>query len=163
MINGEGWLKIPKDKTCDLTVIPLLHYTRKTKYELPIAPSPNLRSTAAIEWYPSLCLFEGTVISVGRGTDNPFTLFGCPDCQLSGTIFTPQPNHGSSAPKYQGEACKGISMLRTSKNKLLDVATWLQAYQSYQGEKPYFNAFFKKLAGNNLLQEQISQGQSENR
>lgn len=159
MINGENWIKPTKNITCDLTIIKLANYTRKSNYILPVAPSPNLKSDKAIHWYPTLCLFEGTQISVGRGTDDPFTLFGCPDCKLTDTTFTPLPNVGASNPKFKGEQCAGVSMPDGYSDSLV-VEYWLQAYASYTGEKPFFNAFFKKLAGTDQLEKQISSGLS---
>lgn len=159
MINGENWIKPTNNKTCDLTIIKLANYTRKSNYVLPVAPSPNLKSDKAIHWYPTLCLFEGSQISVGRGTTNPFTMFGCPTCDLHDTIFTPEPNVGASNPKYKGEQCAGLSMPDGYSDSLV-VEYWLQAYTSYTGEKPFFNAFFKKLAGTDQLEKQISSGWS---
>lgn len=159
MINGENWIKPTNNITCDLTIIKLANYTRKSNYVIPVAPSPNLKSDKSIHWYPTLCLFEGTQISVGRGTTNPFTMFGCPSCDLHDTIFIPEPNVGASNPKYKGEQCAGVSMPDGYSDSLV-VEYWVQAYASYTGEKPFFNAFFKKLAGTDQLEKQISSGLS---
>lgn len=159
MINGEQWIQPANKKSCDLTVIRLANYTRTTSYVLPIAPSPNLKSDKAINWYPTLCLFEGTQISVGRGTDDPFTMFGCPDCKLTDTTFSPLPNVGASNPKYNRLTCAGVRMPALTPDTLV-IDYWLQAYASYTGEKPFFNSFFKKLAGTDVLENQIAEGLS---
>lgn len=159
MINGEHWIKPSNKKTCELRIVKLANYTRKTNYVLPMAPSPNLKSDKAIHWYPTLCLFEGTQISVGRGTDDPFTMFGCPECNLTDTTFTPQPNVGASNPKYNGKPCAGIVMPNSYPDSLV-LEYWLQAYASYTGEKPFFNSFLKKLAGTDVLAKQIASGAS---
>lgn len=160
MINGEKWIKPTNKAACDLVVVSLKNYSRNTNYVLPVAPSPNLKSAEAIAWYPTLCLFEGTEISCGRGTDNPFTLYGNPYCNLTDTSFVPKPNDGSKYPRFEGQKCYGKSMLGSSPGNYIHVQEWINAYTCYRGEKPFFNSFFKKLAGTDMLAKQIEQGMS---
>jgi uncharacterized protein YbbC (DUF1343 family) len=163
MIAGEQWIKTNATDAARLTIIPIANYTRTTSYVLPIAPSPNLRSAAAIAWYPTLCLFEGTEISVGRGTNNPFTLYGNPHCTMKDTAFTPTPNVGAKYPRFQDEVCYGKSMLKEQPTHNIHINEWIAAYQCYEGEKPFFNAFFKKLAGTDQLKKQLENNWTEKR
>ena len=101
MINGEGWLK--NNVKCELTIIPLKNYTHKSRYNLPIRPSPNLPNEIAINLYPSLGFFEGTTINAGRGTENQFQQYGAPFFPKSDFSYTPQPNFGSKYPKHNGK------------------------------------------------------------
>lgn len=105
MINGEKWLK--NEMQCDLTVVPLTNYNYQTFYSLPIKPSPNLPNDQAINLYPSLCFFEGTNVSVGRGTDKQFQIYGSPYLANNSYSFTPQANIGSKFPPHQGITCFG--------------------------------------------------------
>ncbi len=108
MINGEKWLK--DSLTCDLTVIEIKDYRRKDEYSLPIAPSPNLKNDNSIILYPSLCFFEGTIVSVGRGTTTPFEIFGHPDFPETGFSFTPTSQVGATDPKLKNQKCNGINL-----------------------------------------------------
>ena len=158
MINGEKWLK--NGIQCDLKVIPLKNYNHQTKYSLPIKPSPNLPNDKSINLYPSLCFFEGTNVSAGRGTEMQFQVYGSPYMTKSSFTFTPQANEGSKYPKYKKQRCFGED-LRTAKNlNKLDLSYLLKAYQQ-NTSKEFFNTFFTKLAGTERLQEQIEQGLSE--
>ena len=158
MINGEKWLK--NGIQCDLKVIPLKNYNHQTKYSLPIKPSPNLPNDKSINLYPSLCFFEGTNVSAGRGTEMQFQVYGSPYITKSSFTFTPQANEGSKYPKYKKQRCFGED-LRTAKNlNKLDLSYLLKAYQQ-NTSKEFFNTFFTKLAGTEKLQEQIEQGLSE--
>ena len=158
MINGEKWLK--NGIQCDLKVIPLKNYNHQTKYSVPIKPSPNLPNDKSINLYPSLCFFEGTNISAGRGTEMQFQVYGSPYITKSSFTFTPQANEGSKYPKYKKQRCFGED-LRTAKNlNKLDLSYLLRAYQQ-NTSKEFFNTFFTKLAGTEKLQEQIEQGLSE--
>ena len=114
MINGEGWLS--EGVQCDLKVIPIENYTHQTAYELPIKPSPNLPNAKAINLYPSLCLFEGTNVSVGRGTELQFQILGSPFLEGSdyNFEFTPTPNVGAKYPKHEAKICKGIELEKPS-------------------------------------------------
>ena len=158
MINGEKWLK--NGIQCDLKVIPLKNYNHQTKYSLPIKPSPNLPNDKSINLYPSLCFFEGTNVSAGRGTEIQFQVYGSPYITKSSFTFTPQANEASKYPKYKNQRCFGED-LRIAKNlNKLDLSYLLKAYQQNTSKK-FFNTFFTKLAGTERLQEQIEQGLSE--
>ena len=158
MINGEKWLK--NGIQCDLKVIPLKNYNHQTKYSIPIKPSPNLPNDKSINLYPSLCFFEGTNVSAGRGTEMQFQVYGSPYITKSNFTFTPQVNEGSKYPKYKKQRCFGED-LRTAKNlNKLDLSYLLKAYQQ-NTSKEFFNNFFTKLAGTERLQKQIEQRLSE--
>jgi uncharacterized protein YbbC (DUF1343 family) len=155
MINGENWLK--NQITCDLTVVPLSNYSHETPYSLPIKPSPNLPNDQSINLYPSLCFFEGTNVSVGRGTDMQFQIYGSPFLAMNSFSFTPQPNYGSKLPPHQGVKCYGEDLRFYPKLNELNL-TWLRdAYSLSLNSNVFFNDFFKKLAGNDELQRQIEQ------
>ena len=158
MINGEKWLQ--NGIQCNLKVIPLKNYNHQTTYSLPIKPSPNLPNDKSINLYPSLCFFEGTNISAGRGTEMQFQVYGSPYVTKSSFTFTPQANEGSKYPKYKNKRCFGED-LRTAKNlQKLDLSYVIKAYQQNTA-KEFFNTFFTKLSGTKNLQEQIEQGLSE--
>ena len=158
MINGEKWLK--NGIQCDLKVIPLEHYTHETIYNLPIKPSPNLPNDKSINLYPSLCFFEGTNVSAGRGTEMQFQIYGSPFLTEKIFSFTPQTNEGAKYPKYKNKICFGED-LRTTKNlHKLDLSFLITAYKQNSSEH-FFNKFFTKLAGTEKLQRQIEQGVSE--
>ena len=158
MINGEKWLK--NGIQCDLKVIPLEHYTHETIYNLPIKPSPNLPNDKSINLYPSLCFFEGTNVSAGRGTEMQFQIYGSPFLTEKIFSFTPQTNEGAKYPKYKNKICFGED-LRTTKNlHKLDLSFLIKAYKQ-NSSKQFFNKFFTKLAGTEKLQRQIEQGVSE--
>ncbi|MCF2875014.1 MULTISPECIES: exo-beta-N-acetylmuramidase NamZ domain-containing protein [unclassified Tenacibaculum] len=158
MINGEKWLK--KGIQCNLTVIPLENYTHDYKYSLPIKPSPNLPNDISINLYPSLCFFEGTKVSAGRGTDKQFQIYGSPFIANAKFSFTPQPNEGAKYPKFKGELCYGEDLRKTPYLAELNLSWLLNAYTN-SPKKDFFNAFFTKLAGTKKLQHQIEQGISE--
>lgn len=156
MINGENWLS--NNIKCDLKIIKLKNYTHQTPYSLPIKPSPNLPNDIAINLYPSLCLFEGTRVSVGRGTDMPFQVFGSPEFLQKKFYFTPKPNFGAHNPKFNTKKCFGRDLRKNSKQKMLNFTYIIEAYESIEEKATFFNSFFTKLAGNKLLQEQIQSG-----
>lgn len=164
MINGERWLN--NGIQCDLTVIPVQNYTHQTTYSLPVKPSPNLPNDTSINLYPSLCFFEGTNISVGRGTNKQFQIVGSPFHHLKRHYysFTPQPNEGAKYPKHKGKVCYGYDLSSEKKLNKLDL-TWLiefyNAHKEYSDQKEFFNAFFTKLAGTKKLQQQIENNVSE--
>ena len=164
MINGEKWLT--NGIQCDITVIPVKNYTHETKYSLPIKPSPNLPNDVAINLYPSLCFFEGTNVSVGRGTEKQFQIFGSPlintDMFAYTYEFIPQPNEGAKYPKHQGKLCYGMDLSQTKRLNRLDLNYLINAYQATENKKEFFNTFFTKLAGTKSLQSQIESGQTEN-
>ena len=156
MINGEKWLN--NHVQCDLTIVPLANYNYQTFYSLPIKPSPNLPNDQAINLYPSLCFFEGTNVSVGRGTEQQFQIYGSPFLPKSLFSFTPQPNLGAKSPVHQGKICFGEDLKNHPKLAELNLE-WLQkAYQLTENNTIFFNDFFKKLAGTDKLQQQIEQG-----
>ena len=154
MINRENWITT----RCELIVIEMENYTHNINYDLPIKPSPNLPNSRAVNLYPSLCLFEGTNISVGRGTDYPFQHFGAPYLE-NNYSFTPKSGKGGKYPKYEGEECFGTD-LRFQGNYLTTInLNWLIAtYNECDKKEGFFNAFFDKLAGTNKLREQIIAG-----
>ncbi len=156
MINGEKWLK--NQIQCNLTVVPLSNYTYDTFYSLPINPSPNLPNDQSINLYPSLCFFEGTNVSVGRGTDKQFQIYGSPFLAINSFSFTPQPNFGSKNPPHQGEICYGEDLRFYPKLNEINL-NWLKnAYSLSLNNTVFFNNFFQKLAGTDTLQQQIEQG-----
>ncbi len=157
MIVGEGWLK--SKKPLDLTVIPVANYTHQTIYSLPVRPSPNLPNDQSIALYPSLGLFEGTVVSVGRGTSMPFQVIGLPNSSAGLFTFLPLSRPGASSPPYQGLLCYGYD-LRQRTPKGLELSYLLSMYKQQPGPE-FFNPFFKKLAGTTALQNQIMAGWSE--
>lgn len=160
MINGEGWLN--NSLKCNLTVIAMKNYNHELTYSLPIKPSPNLPNDIAINLYPSLCFFEGTNVSAGRGTELQFQIYGSPFLPKSEFEFTPQPNFGSKYPKYKNEACNGFNLIATPQLKALDLSHLINAYNTTSDKSKFFlsNGFFSKLAGTKKLQKQIEAGES---
>lgn len=164
MINGEKWMK--DSVQCDLTVIEIANYRRKDEYSLPVSPSPNLKNDNAINLYPSLCFFEGTIVSVGRGTSTPFELFGHPDFPDNGFSFTPTSQKGATDPKLKGKKCFGIDLTKNTKRfKELSLDYLFMArdilYPKY-GEKWIERPrFFNLLAGNDTLIQQLNSFCSE--
>ncbi len=156
MINGQQWLK-DKIKT-DLTVIPIKHYTRNSEYAPPIKPSPNLPNLQSIYLYPSLCLLEPTVISVGRGTNQPFQIFGHPNLWIRDFSFTPQPNQGAKNPKHNGQLCYGKNLSDVPKPTKIELDWLLDAYAYFPDKDSFFLNGFNRIAGNDLLQIQIKNG-----
>jgi len=173
MINGEGWL-LNKVK-CDLRVIKNKNYTHASVYVLPVAPSPNLNTAESILLYPSLCLFEGTVISIGRGTRRPFTMIGAPPFKDLYTFqFMPVSIPGMSEhPLYQDSVCYGLDLENYNleilrKKKQINLQWLIMGYRDYPMKKVFFEASrskqignFDKLAGTTLLRKQIIEGVSE--
>lgn len=159
MINGEGWLK--NGVQCDLKVIPVKNYTHSTPYSLPIKPSPNLPNDKAINLYPSLCFFEGTNISVGRGTDMQFQVIGNPYLKNYLFCFTPKANNGAKYPKFEGTVCFGKDLREAKHLEELNLSWLIEFYTHYKkvhGDTDFFNSFFSKLAGTKKLQQQIESG-----
>ncbi|HEY0609733.1 MAG TPA: DUF1343 domain-containing protein [Chitinophaga sp.] len=165
MLNGEKWLR--QGLQCQLTVITCLQYTHHTFYELPVRPSPNLPNMASIYLYPSICLFEGTPLSLGRGTDKPFQVFGSPLFPKDLYTFTPRSMPGAKAPPLKDQLCYGYDLSGDAKSVLQQTGNqlqlkWLiQAYQLYPQKDQFFTPFFNKLAGNSILMQQIKEGKSE--
>jgi uncharacterized protein YbbC (DUF1343 family) len=159
MINGEKWLK--NGIQCKLTVIPCLNYTREMVYSLPAKPSPNLPNDQSINLYASLCFFEGTNVSVGRGTEKQFQIYGSPYLPKSDFSFTPIPNFGAKEPVYKDKICYGEDLSAVAKVKQLELKWLIKAYQTTSDKTKFFNSFFTKLAGTKKLQQQIEAGTSE--
>ena len=159
MINGEKWLK--NGANCKLTVIPCSNYNRKMSYNVLAKPSPNLPNDQSINLYASLCFFEGTNVSVGRGTEKQFQIYGSPFLPKNGFSFTPKPNFGSKTPPYNGEICFGKDLSKTPKLTQLELKWLIEAYQKSTDQSKFFTPFFTKLAGTKKLQEQIEKGVSE--
>lgn len=165
MVNGEGWLN--NGVTCDLKVVPMLNYTHQTLYELPVKPSPNLPDMTSVYLYPSLCFFEGTMMSVGRGTSKPFSIIGHPDYTAGDIEFTPVTMVGASAnPAHKNKLCLGFDMSYLAdsilQNKRLYLQPLINAWDFFKDNNAFFNSYFNKLAGNSELRKQIEAGLSEN-
>jgi len=161
MVNGEGWLK--DGITCDLTVIPINNYNRNAIYELPVRPSPNLPNWESVYLYPTLCFFEGSIVSIGRGTDTPFQVYGHPDMRGSYT-FTPKSTSGASKPLLEGQRCRGENLLAFAHDYELNAnqlhLEWLiEAYLQLK-DKDFFTNYFVKLSGDKQLQRDIESGKS---
>lgn len=161
MINGEQWLK--NKVQCKLEIIRCKNYSHDSLYQLPVKPSPNLPNMQSVYLYPSLGLFEGTIVSIGRGTDFPFQVFGHPHFKNLDFSFTPESRPGASKnPKHKNLTCYGIDLREVHPDFIFEEGKinieWLIfAYQKLKNEKNFFNSYFKLLAGNNNLQEQIEQ------
>ena len=166
MINGEKWLK--GGAVCDLSVVACTGYAHHRFYELPVRPSPNLPNMSAVYLYPSLGLFEGTLVSVGRGTDRPFQLIGFPGCTVGRTVFTPVSMPGAKDPPYKGQECRGIDLqeygsFQSRLNRTLNLQWLIGMYEAAPDRKAFFTPFFDKLAGGPSLREQIQAGWDEER
>ncbi len=196
MILQEGWLNIKTQNTSPsilnktfsnnepeslynrfaLFIIPCNNYSHKSQYELPVKPSPNLPTIQSIYLYPSTCLFEGTVLSEGRGTNKPFQIFGHPSLPNNLFSFTPNPNEGAKNSKHYGKICYGWDLSGTPNAILKEVNSKIQlkwllsAYKMFPEKDKFFilpksgkieESFFTKLAGNNILWQQIKNGTSE--
>jgi uncharacterized protein YbbC (DUF1343 family) len=156
MINGEKWLK--NTIQCKLTVIPCTYYNRKMDYSLPVKPSPNLPNEQAVNLYASLCLFEGTNVSVGRGTEKQFQIYGSPHLPKTEFSFIPKPNLGAKNPVCNGLECFGEDLSAVAKVNQLELKWLIKAYQTTKDKSKFFNAFFTKLAGTKKLQMQLEEG-----
>jgi uncharacterized protein YbbC (DUF1343 family) len=161
LINEEGWLDegLYSKKRCDIEVITCSNYDHTKEYILPINPSPNLPNQTSIYLYPSLCLFEGTDISVGRGTHFPFQVYGHP--KLSGPFeFTPRSTPGkASRPKHMDEKCHGYDLRRVEKDQF-NLTYLIEAYNAFPDKDNFFNSYFRKLVGNDDIQKWIEEGKS---
>lgn len=160
MINGEGWLT--DKRKCELTVIPCKNYKHSTLYELPIPPSPNLPNIKSIYLYPSTCFFEGTVMSLGRGTSLPFQVYGHPDYKGSNYNFTPQSISGAKNPPLLGKKCYGVDLSDTDDKYIrkqgIDLSYVIDAYKNLNIGSKFFTSFFDLLAGCSYVREMIEQG-----
>ena len=158
MINGEKWLK--DSIQCKINIIPCFGYTHSMLYKLPIAPSPNLQTMEAIYLYPSLCLFEGTDVSVGRGTNKAFQIIGKPNFEEGRITFKPKKIKGvAENPPYNGVECKGFDLTNFAQNYIVNsrkiYLLWLQGFYTKSDTSNFFNPFFDKLAGTDKLRIQI--------
>lgn len=159
MINGEKWLA--NGIQCKLKVVPCTYYNREMKYNLPVKPSPNLPNDQSINLYASLCFFEGTNVSVGRGTEKQFQIYGSPFLLKTDFSFTPTPNFGAKEPMHKDILCYGEDLTKIKKVTRLELKWLLKAYANTSDKAIFFNDFFTKLAGTKKLQEQIIEGVSE--
>ena len=161
MINEEGWLN---DKVkSKLHVVELKNYDRQSEYDLPIIPSPNLPNKKSINLYPSLCLFEGTNISVGRGTNLQFQIYGSPflNKEKNDFQFNPTKNSGSKYPKHENKLCYGKNLSLTERLNEFNLEFILKAYKDSSNKSEFFNNYFIKLAGVDDLKNQIISGYSQ--
>lgn len=161
MVNGESWLE--NNLKCDLTIIALENYNHQSKYSLPVAPSPNLQSDKSINLYPSLCFFEGTSVSIGRGTSTPFEIYGHPKFSNNLYSFTPASMAGSSDPKLKGVKCFGYNLGQdTTYLSELNISYLIEATQILGNDLLFENPkFFNVLAGNGVFIEQLKSGKTE--
>ncbi len=182
MMAGEKWLSDAANKKYEyylhaknsvdtpfhFLVIKCLNYDHNSKYVPPVKPSPNLPSIQSIYWYPSTCWFEGTTLSEGRGTDKPFQIFGAPSLPKNLYSFTPHPTEGAKSSKHYGEVCYGWNLSGTPEEVLKKVdkkiqLKWIiQAYKLFPDKENFFLKGFNRLAGNDVLMQQIKDGVSEN-
>ncbi|HDR49993.1 MAG TPA: DUF1343 domain-containing protein, partial [Mariniphaga anaerophila] len=161
MINGENWLG--KGKKCELTVIPAENYTHQTAYSLPVPPSPNLPNDLAVRLYPSLCFFEATSVSVGRGTDFPFQVLGGLKPELGEFQFTPRSIPTAAvSPLNEGKVCYGIDLRELSEVPPFTLKFFMDFYKKYENEKEFLTRerWLNLLAGTDKLISQIRQGLS---
>lgn len=161
MVEGEGWLK--NGVSCDLTVIPMKRYVRNAIYELPVKPSPNLPNWESIYLYPTLCFFEGSIASVGRGTETPFQVYGHPNMRGSHT-FTPKSTSGASKPLLEGQRCRGENLVEfahdyANNTNQLHLEWVIEAYQQLK-DKGFFKDYFRLLSGDKQLQRDIENGKT---
>ncbi len=159
MINGENWLK--GGLQCKVEIIQMHNYQHDMSYALPVKPSPNLPNEVSIALYPSLCLFEGTIISVGRGTPFPFQVAGHPDEVFGNFTFTPTSMAGAKSPMYNQQQCHGIDLRTMSEDRQFTLKYLIDFYQKSPDKGKFFNSFFNKLAGTAQLMEQIKAGLNE--
>lgn len=160
MINGQGWLE--GKKQCQVEVVKMKNYMHKTPYSLPVKPSPNITNDQTVALYPSTCLFEGTTLSVGRGTQHPFEWIGHPDLKNQPFQFTPVSIEGMSKnPPHENKVCYGINLEKEKVKKEVSLKYIIDLYQQFPDKEKFFIPFFDKLAGNKLVREQIKNGMTE--
>jgi uncharacterized protein YbbC (DUF1343 family) len=163
MVNGEGWLK--NGIKCNLTVIKCKNYTHRRLYELPVKPSPNLPNQTSVYLYPSICFFEGTNVSLGRGTAFPFQVFGSPELPDRGFSFTPESVPGAKNPPLLGVKCYGTDLRDALKKRVvpkpeINLGWIISAYNDFPQKDKFFTSYFDVLAGGPALREQILKGMS---
>lgn len=160
MINGEGWL--PNKAQCDIEIIPVKNWKHTDEYILPVKPSPNLPNQQSVTLYPSICLFEGTVISLGRGTAFPFQVLGNPLLTQMPFQFTPVTIKGVAMnPPHENKICYGVDLRTVKPERKINLSYLFQFYNAYPEKEKFFIAYFDILAGNAKLKEQIKQGLTE--
>jgi uncharacterized protein YbbC (DUF1343 family) len=157
MINGESWLE--QNFTCELRIVSLDNWDHNTPYSLPVPPSPNLPNDRSIQLYPSLCFFEGTIMSIGRGTAFPFQVYGYPDDEFGEFTFVPESKPGAKRPKHEGKTCYGIDLRKGNGLNNINLDWLIRSYQKYEGDN-FFNAYFDKLAGTDQLRLAIKDGKT---
>jgi len=159
MINGEKWLA--NSIKCDLTVIPLQNYTHQTTYELKVRPSPNLPNKQSISLYPSLCLLEPTRVSIGRGTDLQFQVYGHPGFPKTEFSYIPKSNFGSKNPKHKGQICYGENLTTVNPPSRIELKWLLNAYSNFSEKDSFFLKGFERISGVSNLKNQLIEGASE--
>jgi len=164
MLNGEKWLV--DSVHCNVNIVPCKNYTHSMLYKLPVKPSPNLPNMTAVYLYPSLCLFEGTPVSVGRGTDKPFQIYGYPGNAQGTFSFTPAPKPGALKPPYQNQLCRGFDLSSYNTGFFLNKRSIflnyvIDAYRNYPDKSQFFTPFFDTLAGTDKLRQDIKAGRNE--
>ncbi len=162
MANGEGWLK--DGAKVPLTVIPCQNYTHQTRYRLPVAPSPNLRTMLSIYLYPSTCYFEATPVSLGRGTDFPFETYGHPDMKNRDFEFTPRSVPGAKNPPQLDNLCHGVDLRGIDEEAAIaqgiNLEYLIDAYRDLNMGDDFFRSFFEKLIGRGDIRQMIENGAS---
>jgi uncharacterized protein YbbC (DUF1343 family) len=160
MINGESWLT--NGVKCELEIISLKNWKRSDNYSLPIRPSPNLPNDQAVRLYPFICLFEGTVISLGRGTPSPFQVLGNPELKNMDYQFTPVTIPGVAVkPPHENKVCYGLDLRNVVVERKIDLSYLSKMYQAYLDKEKFFLPYFDILAGNTTLRQQIKDGLTE--
>ena len=162
MVNGERWL--PASRICDITVIKCKNYTHQTMYELPIPPSPNLPNMKAVYLYPSTCYFEATPVSLGRGTQLPFQIYGHPNMLGYDYTFTPQSIPGAKNPPQLNRICHGVNLSELSNEEIwkkgVDLSYLIDAYRNLNMDDYFFRPFFELLTGRDYVRKRIKQGKN---
>lgn len=162
MINGERWL--PESRVCDLTVIKCKNYTHQTLYQLPMPPSPNLPNMKSIYLYPSTCLFEATPVSLGRGTEFPFQVYGHPNMKGYSFSFTPRSIPGAKNPPQLDRECFGVDLRNIPDEEIFkkgfDLSYIIDAYKNLNLDDHFFRPFFEKLVGVSYIRKMIMEGRS---
>jgi uncharacterized protein YbbC (DUF1343 family) len=162
MVNGEGWL--PGGKVCDLTVITCENYTHQTRYELPVPPSPNLPDMKSVYLYPSMCYFEATPVSLGRGTPWPFQVYGHPAMKGYEFSFSPRSMPGAKHPPQHNNVCFGVDLTSFDNDSIIskgiDLTYLIDAYRNLQMGDKFFSSFFEKLIGVGYVRKMIEEGKS---
>ena len=162
MANGEGWLR--DGKKVPLSVVPCKNYTHDSRYRLPVAPSPNLRTMRAIYLYPSVCYFEATPVSLGRGTNFPFEVYGHPDMKGYSFQFTPQSVPGAKNPPQLGKLCHGVDLRGTDEEAAIaqgiNLEYLIDAYSNLGMGDKFFRSFFELLIGRGDIRGMIEEGKS---